>query len=137
MSEQQQWTISELAREFDITTRSIRFYEEKGLLNPERTDGDYRLFDKRDRTRLKLILRGKRFGLSLDEISDIIGSASTDMNEADKLRKALTHFERVLIDLAARKEDIQAMEREVLQYVGGMRTRLAQLEGGEVKERDY
>ena len=130
------YTISQLASEFDITTRSIRFYEEKGLLQPQRSEGDYRQFDKRDRTRLKLILRGKRFGMSLDEIADILGSASADMNEVDKLRKALTHFERVLIDLSARKEDIAVMEREVLQYVGGMRTRLAQLDG-ETGERNY
>ena len=128
MAEEKSWTISQLAEEFDITTRSIRFYEEKGLLNPQRTDGDYRLFDRRDRTRLKLILRGKRFGLTLEEIADIIGSADADMNEADQVRKALVHFEKVLEDLASRKREVEAMERDLLQYVGGMRTRLAQLE---------
>lgn len=128
MAEEKSWTISQLAEEFGITTRSIRFYEEKGLLNPQRTDGDYRLFDRRDRTRLKLILRGKRFGLTLEEIADIIGSADADMNEAEQVRKALVHFEKVLEDLASRKREVEAMERDLLQYVGGMRTRLAQLE---------
>lgn len=128
MAEEKSWTISQLAEEFDITTRSIRFYEEKGLLNPQRTEGDYRLFDRRDRTRLKLILRGKRFGLTLEEIADIIGSADADMNEAEQVRKALGHFEKVLEDLASRKHEVEAMERDLLQYVGGMRTRLAQLE---------
>jgi len=128
MSDQQTWTISQLAEEFGITTRSIRFYEEKGLLSPERTEGDYRLFHRRDRTRLKLILRGKRFGLTLDEIFDILGSAAADMNETDQVQKALGHFEKVLDDLAARKREIEAMERDLLQYVGGMRARLSQLE---------
>ncbi|MHB8763433.1 MAG: MerR family transcriptional regulator [Deferrisomatales bacterium] len=123
------WSISELAKEFGITTRSIRFYEEKALLTPTRTEGEYRQFDRRERTRLKLILRGKRFGLSLDQISDILGVASTDMDEEEQIRKALLHLEKVLDDLAERKKDIEAMQRDLLQYVGGMRTRLAQLDG--------
>ncbi len=122
------WTISQLAKEFDITARSIRFYEEKGLLSPKRTEGDHRLFGRRDRTRLKLILRGRRFGLSLDEIADILGSATADLNEVKQVRIALKHFEKVLDDLAMRKQEIEALERELLQYVGGMRTRLSQLE---------
>ncbi|MBI5016092.1 MAG: MerR family transcriptional regulator [Deltaproteobacteria bacterium] len=128
MSKEGTWTIRELAKEFGITLRSIRFYEEKGLLSPQRTEGEYRLFDRRDRRRLKLILRGKRFGLSLDEIADILGVASTDMDEADQIRKALAHLEKALTDLAERKQEIEAMQRDLLQYVGGMRTRLAQLE---------
>ncbi len=123
------WTISQLAKEFGITPRSIRFYEERGLLSPKRTEGEYRLFEKRDRVRLKLILRGKRFGLTLEEIADILGVASTDMNEADQLSKALAHLEKVLDDLEQRKRDIEAIERDLLLYLGGMRTRLAQLEG--------
>ncbi|MBI5441646.1 MAG: MerR family transcriptional regulator [Deltaproteobacteria bacterium] len=128
MTEEQTWSISQLAKEFGVTTRSIRFYEEKGLITPRRTEGEYRLFGKRERTRLKLILRGKRFGLTLDEISDILGLGSTDMDEIDKVRKALTSFERILDDLVERKREIEAMERDLLQYMGGMRTRLAQLE---------
>ncbi|TAL18520.1 MerR family transcriptional regulator [bacterium] len=126
--EQSTWTISELADEFGITARTIRFYEEKKLLSPRRSGGDHRLFDKRDRTRLKLILRGKKFGLTLEEISNILGSATADRNEAEQVRTALRHFERVLKDLEARKRGIEEMEKELLQYMGGIRTRLAQLE---------
>jgi len=60
------YSISELADELDISTRAIRFYEEKGLISPKRTKGNHRIYSKRDRTRLKLILRGKRLGYSLD-----------------------------------------------------------------------
>ena len=122
------WTISHLAKEFGITARSIRFYEEKGLLNPSRTEGSHRLFDKKDRTRLKLILRGKRFGLSLEEISEILGSATADFNEAEQVRTALKHFKAVLKDLESRKSGIEELQTELLLHVGGLKTRLAQLE---------
>ncbi|VEB42075.1 Zn(II)-responsive regulator of zntA [Chromobacterium violaceum] len=71
MSQAELFTISDLAREFDVTLRTIRFYEEQGLIEPQR-DGRQRLFTRRDRGRLKLILRGKRIGLSLAEIREII-----------------------------------------------------------------
>lgn len=67
------YPISELAREFDISPRSIRFYEEKGPIAPQRTSGNRCIYARRDRARLKLILSGKRFGYSLDEISEMIG----------------------------------------------------------------
>jgi DNA-binding transcriptional MerR regulator len=121
------WTISELSKEFDITPRSIRFYEEKGLLAPNRTEGEKRLFTRRDRTRLKLILRGKRFGLSLDKVSDILGLGDTDMDEADQINKALSHLGKALDDLGERKSDIDAMERDLLMILGGMKSRLDQL----------
>ena len=65
------FTISQLSKEFSITTRSIRFYEDQGLLTPER-DGQKRIYTSHDRTWLKLILRGKRLGLTLAEISQIL-----------------------------------------------------------------
>ena len=75
MSEQT-YTIAELAREFDITPRTIRHYEDQGLLSPARA-GVQRVYDKRDRTRLKLTLRGKRLGLSLAEIRELIDMYDT------------------------------------------------------------
>ena len=63
----EKYTISELAAEFDISPSTIRFYEEKGLLSPERSQGNQRVYSYKHRKRLKLILRGKRFGASLDE----------------------------------------------------------------------
>jgi len=136
MPDEQTWTISELAREFEITPRSIRFYEEKDLISPLRTEGDQRLFTRRDRTRLKLILRGKRFGLSLDQISDILGVYSTDMDEAEQIRKALNHLGQALEDLGDRKRDLELMMQELLMILGGMRTRLAQLDAAP-KGRPY
>ena len=82
------YTISELAREFDITTRTIRFYEDEGLLQPER-NGRQRIYSRRDYIRLKLILRGKRLGLSLSEISDIIELYDSDQGETGQLASFL------------------------------------------------
>ncbi len=65
MKKKDRYTISELAKEFEISTRTIRYYEEIGLLNPERTKGNQRIFSRKDRAKLKLILRGKRLGFSL------------------------------------------------------------------------
>ena len=131
MAKEGLWTITDLSRELGITPRTIRYYEEKGLIRPGRSGGDHRLFDKRERTRLKLILRGKRFGLTLDEISDILGSATADMNEIDQVKKALEHFKKVLSERSARKAEVEKMQTELLQYVGGMMTRLSQLEGND------
>ena len=67
------FTISELAAQLDISPRTIRFYEKKGLISPRRTPGNQRVYTPKDRARLKLILRGKRFGFSLDEIAEMNG----------------------------------------------------------------
>jgi DNA-binding transcriptional MerR regulator len=80
--------IAELAREFDVTTRTIRYYEDKGLLSPTRK-GQRRVYAARDRVRLKLIMRGKRLGFSLDEIRELIDLYDVDPTEATQLRHFL------------------------------------------------
>jgi len=97
--EKQDFTISQLAEEFDISTRTIRFYEEKGLIAPRRSKGNQRIYTRRDRARLKLILRGKRFGYSLDEIAEMMGMNDIDMNEADQIKKALEYGDRKLLEI--------------------------------------
>src|SRR3954471_12775418 len=86
------YTISDLAREFDLTTRAIRFYEDMGLLQPQRTGpgGRNRTYSARDRTRLKLTLRAKRLGLSLTEAKDIIDMYDSPRDTGPQLRKFLT-----------------------------------------------
>src|SRR3989442_1135392 len=81
-TERTEFSISELAREFDITPRAIRFYEAEGLISPRR-DGQRRIYTPRDRTRLKLTLRGKRLGLTLSEIRELI-----DMYEPRRLPRS-------------------------------------------------
>lgn len=128
------WSIGQLARELGISTRSIRFYEEKGLLSPARTNGGHRIYDKRDRTRLKLILRGKRFGLSLEQCADILGLASLEPDEASQIKKALRYGEGILADLERRLADLMAMKRELKGIENKMRGRLAELQGGGRKQ---
>ena len=83
-----EYTISDLASEFDITTRTLRFYEEKGLLKPRR-NGQSRIYSPADRTRLKLVLRGKRIGLSLEDSAEIIGMYDPCGSNQQQLEKLL------------------------------------------------
>jgi DNA-binding transcriptional MerR regulator len=99
--------IADLAREFDVTTRTLRFYEDEGLIEPAR-QGQRRIFSPRDRVRLKLILRGKRLGFSLGEIREIINLYDAPPGEAgqirfflDKIRQRRTALERQRDDIAA------------------------------------
>ncbi|MFN3017145.1 MerR family transcriptional regulator [Vibrio coralliilyticus] len=91
------YKISELAKEFDITTRSIRFYEDMGLIQPERR-GSMRIYQRRDRVRLKLILRGKRLGFSLAEIRDLLELYDTNQIDTQliKMLKIIDEKEAVL-----------------------------------------
>ncbi|HVO87350.1 MAG TPA: MerR family DNA-binding transcriptional regulator [Casimicrobiaceae bacterium] len=106
------YSISELAREFALTTRAIRFYEDCGLVSPRR-NGRARIYGERERVRIKLILRGKRLGLSLSEIGELLDLYEVTRNERAQLAK----FLEVLADRRARllqqKEDIDAVLAEI------------------------
>lgn len=125
------FTISQLAEEFDISTRTIRFYEEKGLIAPRRSKGNQRIYAKRDRARLKLILRGKRFGYSLDEISEMMGMNDIDMNEADQIKKALEFGERKLLEIQTHIEELILLEQDIRSVKEKLIERLAEIEGHE------
>ena len=121
MSTATQYTISDLAREFDLTTRAIRFYEDMGLLQPERTGpgGRNRVYSSRDRTRLKLTLRAKRLGLSLTEAREIIDMYDSPRDTGPQLQKFLailaTHrkaMEEQLAELNANLEEVKTHEKE-------------------------
>jgi DNA-binding transcriptional MerR regulator len=121
------FTISQLAEEFDISTRTIRFYEEKGLIAPRRSKGNQRIYAKRDRARLKLILRGKRFGYSLDEISEMMGMNDIDMNEADQIKKALEFGERKLLEIQTHIEELILLEQDIRSVKEKLIERLAEI----------
>ena len=91
------YSIRELATEFDVTTRTIRFYEEKGLLNPQR-EGTRRIYSPADRTKLRLILRGKRLGLSLDESAEIILMYGTPGNNRMQLEKLVSKIQEKRVE---------------------------------------
>ena len=99
------YSISDLAQEFNLTTRAIRFYEDEGLLQPGRS-GRRRVYSARDRVRLKLILRGKRLGFSLSEVRDIIEMYDLDSGEAGQLRYFLEQIQQRREALNQRRHDI-------------------------------
>jgi DNA-binding transcriptional MerR regulator len=101
-------TISDLAQEFGVTTRTIRFYEEKGLISPMR-EGQKRLYSNSDRVRIKLILRGKRIGMTLQECVDFIDMYDPEHNNAEQLRSLIDNVKRRRESLLQQKRDIDDM----------------------------
>ncbi len=111
-------SIGELAREFDLTTRAIRFYEDCGLLAPQRR-GRQRVYTQRDRTRLKLTLRGKRLGLTLAEVKQLVDMYESPRDTQPQLRAFLSvlaahraQLEQQLADLSVTLEEVRAHEKE-------------------------
>jgi DNA-binding transcriptional MerR regulator len=121
------FTISALAEEFDISTRTIRFYEEKNLISPNRTDGNQRIYSRRDRARLKLILRGKRFGYSLEEISEIIGMTEVDFDIEDQIKKTLKFGKKRLDEIRERINELTLLEQDLLTFQEKIKSRLDEL----------
>ncbi|SEB01559.1 MerR family DNA-binding transcriptional regulator [Variovorax sp. YR216] len=114
----QTFTIGELAKEFDLTTRAIRFYEDMGLLSPERA-GLQRIYSSRDRARLTLTLRAKRLGLTLTEAKDILDMYDSPRDTAAQLQRFLgvlgnhrQQLEAQLTDLQANIDEIRAQEKK-------------------------
>lgn len=121
------YSISDLAQEFDLTTRAMRFYEDMGLLQPERTGpgGRTRVYSARDRARLKLTLRAKRLGLSLTEAKDVIDMYDSPRDTAPQLQKFLlvlaAHREQLeaqLAELLANIDEVKAHEKEARALLG-------------------
>lgn len=108
-------TITELARDFGVTTRAIRYWESHGLVSPAREGGN-RIYSKRDRTRLKLALRGKRLGLSLAEIKDLIDMYDTAEDESTQLLSFLGALAQRRAALEQQRDDIQAVLKEIARF---------------------
>jgi len=122
-TERTEFSISELAREFDVTPRAIRFYEDRGLLAPRR-DGQRRIYTPRDRTRLKLTLRGKRLGLSLSEIRELIDMYEPGRDERAQLQRFLAVLEAHKTGLLQQRGDIEAQLSEIQAFEKKVRKQL-------------
>ncbi|MBI5120011.1 MAG: MerR family DNA-binding transcriptional regulator [Rhodospirillales bacterium] len=120
-------TISDLAREFAITTRAIRFYEDEGLIAPKR-DGQKRLYAQRDRVRLMLILRGRRLGFSLKEIAEIIDLYDREPGEQGQLKLFLAKIAERRLLLKQQQEDIKQTLGELDQVEANCQRRLGELQ---------
>ena len=125
--ERTEFSISELAQEFDVTPRAIRFYEAEGLLSPRR-DGQRRIYTPRDRTRLKLTLRGKRLGLTLAEIRELIDMyepGRDDRRQLERFQEVLEAHRKSLLqqraDIEAQLAEIQTFAKRVAQQLKKVR----------------
>ena len=117
------YTITELAQEFDVTPRAIRFYEDHGLLAPKRA-GQRRIYSLRDRTRLKLTLRGKRLGLSLSEVRELIDMYEPGRDERPQLERFLAVLESHRSTLLQQRADIEAQLTELQAFEKRVRKQL-------------
>ena len=131
MPNTQPYSISELAAEFDITTRTIRFYEEKGLLMPARK-GSNRVYTAGDRVKLKLILRGKRLGFSLEESASIVAMYDPEQGNVDQLQKLIatirgkrSELQQQLHDLKVMMDDLRESEEKCLQTLADTQAKAA------------
>ncbi|MFB3046895.1 MAG: MerR family DNA-binding transcriptional regulator [Acidiferrobacterales bacterium] len=106
------YSIGELAQEFEVTTRAIRFYEDQGLLSPAR-NGQARVYSVRDRVRLKLVLRGKRLGFSLGEIGGMLDLYDADPSEVGQLQYFVSKLDERRAQLNQQQQDIQVTLKEL------------------------
>ena len=121
--ERSEFSIGELSSEFDVTPRAIRFYEDHGLLAPRR-DGQRRIYSHRDRTRLKLTLRGKRLGLTLSEIRELIDLYEPGRDERPQLQRFLAVLEAHKATLLQQRDDLQAQLSELESFEKKIRRQL-------------
>jgi DNA-binding transcriptional MerR regulator len=131
------YTITELAREFDITPRAIRFYEDQGLINPKRegAGGRTRVYSARERTRLKLTLRGKRLGLTLSEIKDLVDMYESPKDSAAQLKRFLAVLERHREMLEQQREDLEITLAEIAAHEEQCRRMLEDGKAAKAKEK--
>jgi DNA-binding transcriptional MerR regulator len=107
------YTISELAAEFGIKPSAIRYYEAVGLIIPERSAGNRRIYTRRNRARLKLILRGKRFGATLEQIGEMIGNADGEISESTQIERSLRHIDLKREEIARHREELELFESDL------------------------
>jgi DNA-binding transcriptional MerR regulator len=116
-SDDRTWTISEISSEFGVTPRTLRYYEELGLLSPERSqDNGQRLYTRRDRARLKLVLRGRRFGFSLKDLKELLDLYDTDPTRKEQIRRTLEVGAKRIEEIDEMIRELQVHRQELLDY---------------------
>ncbi|MEP7019703.1 MAG: MerR family transcriptional regulator [Pseudonocardiales bacterium] len=121
------WTVGELADELGVTTRTLRFYEAEGLVSPQRS-GSNRVYGQRDHARLRLILRGRRFGMTLGECREIVDMYDgAESSEQRQLQILLARLDEIAADLRARQADLRRTLGEVTDVAAQCRDRLTEL----------
>jgi len=107
------FTITQLAKEFQVSTRTIRYYEELGLIKPDRTDGNQRVFSKREHARLRLIIRGKRFGFQLEEIKEMVVLFDEDRTGEKQLEKTIEYGTKKVKEVENRIRELTELKEEM------------------------
>lgn len=121
------YSISDLAKEFDVSTRTIRYYEERGLVIPDRTQGGQRIYSKKDRTVLRLIFRGKRFGFSLEEIQEMIELFDKDRSGKKQLEVTINYGKEKITAVNEKINDLVHLRDEMLLLMEDFELRLTKL----------
>ena len=112
ITQNSKWGIKSFAEMFDVTPRTIRFYEDKGLLTPTRTNG-VRVFSLHDRMRFEKIMRGKRLGFTLDDIKEVLEVTDGKVTELNELLRRRKNFETVINSLQRRREDVDQLANDM------------------------
>ncbi|MFD9628076.1 MerR family transcriptional regulator [Peribacillus muralis] len=121
------YTISELAKEFKLTTRTLRYYEELGMLKPMRTESGKRVYGKKEYAQLKIILRGKKYGFSLVEIKDIVLLFDKDRTGIKQLEKTIDKAGRKLNEINERIKELNELKQDFEQMIEGFTVHLHHL----------
>lgn len=122
-------TIREVAREFNVTPRTLRYYEEIGLLSPERTQSKLRTFSKKDITKLKLIMLGKRYGFSLEEIKEMIQLFDCDRTGIRQLERTVEYGEQKIKEIEEKIHELTQLKKELMELHADFSKKLAELKG--------
>lgn len=121
-------TIRQVAEEFGVSTRTIRYYEQMGLLNSGRTEGNHRVYTKKECAKLKLIFRGKKFGFSLEEIKEMVLLFDYDRTGKAQLERTIQYGDQRLEEIELKMAELMEMKRELLQLREKFSKRLYKLE---------
>lgn len=122
------YSIAELAEEFSTTTRAIRYYEELGLLMPERTEGGRRVFTNKERGRMKLIFRGKKYGFQLEEIHEMIQLFDLDRTGKKQLERTIEYGREKIGEVTNRIEELMEIRSEMVKLLEEFQTKIDELE---------
>jgi len=127
-------TIQEVAKEFNVSTRTLRYYEEIGLLRPSRSNANQRTFSKKELAKLKLIFRGKKFGFSLEEIKEMVLTFDLDRTGRQQLERTVEYGEQKMKEIDSKIEELVQMKMELQELHAKFHAKLMNLKGEIVDE---
>lgn len=122
-------SIADVAQEFGVTTRTIRYYEELGLLKPQRTESNIRVFGSEDCAKLKLVIRGKQYGFNLEEIKEMVLLFDQDRSGIKQLERTIDYGKKRVLDVELKIHELQEMKSEMESLLNEFSEKLTILKG--------